>query len=102
MRDEWAVTCRDLAGRRRALSVFVSADRVVLIAPPGEAAVLTSLDVGRLRAVLRDAVMQVGDGEPEDLPAEPVTDRFTVLEADHPPEATAPTEEPDPPGDDRP
>ncbi len=83
MRDEWAVTCRDLAGRRRALSVFVSADRVVLVAPPGEAAVLTSLDVGRLRAVLRDAVMQAGDTDSGDA-AEPATDHFAVLEADPP------------------
>ncbi len=64
-RDEWTVACRDLAGRRRELTVFVNAGRVVLIAPPGEAAVLTSLDVGRLRAALREAVMQVDD-LPED------------------------------------
>nr|WP_019806554.1 hypothetical protein [Saccharomonospora halophila] len=101
MRDEWAVTCRDLAGRRRALSVFVSADRVVLVAPPGEAAVLTSLDVGRLRAVLRDAVMRVGEDQPEDPPGEAATDRFTVREAD-PTEAPGVGDEPDPPGDDRP
>lgn len=60
-RDEWAVPCRDLAGRRRELTVFVNAGRVVLIAPPGETAVLTSLDVGRLRSALRDAVMQSGE-----------------------------------------
>nr|WP_233357239.1 hypothetical protein [Saccharomonospora iraqiensis] len=102
VRDEWAVTCRDLAGRRRALSVFVSADRVVLVAPPGEAAVLTSLDVGRLRAVLRDAVMQAGDTDPGEAATEPTTDRFTVLEADSP-EATPPADAPDDtPGDDRP
>ncbi|KHF42521.1 hypothetical protein MINT15_27230 [Saccharomonospora viridis] len=47
--------------------MFVNAGRVVLIAPPGEAAVLTSLDVGRLRAALRDAVLQIdgSDGELE-------------------------------------
>ncbi|WP_197320193.1 hypothetical protein [Saccharomonospora sp. NB11] len=60
-RDEWAVPCRDLAGRRRELMVFVNAGRVVLVAPPGEAAVLNSLDVGRLRAALRDAVMLADD-----------------------------------------
>lgn len=60
VRDEWAVSCRDLAGRRREVTVMVSSDRVVLIAPPGEAAVLTPLDVGRLRAALRDAVVRVG------------------------------------------
>ncbi|GAA1981753.1 hypothetical protein [Amycolatopsis minnesotensis] len=58
-RDEWSVSCRDLAGRRRDLTVFVSSDRVVIVAPPGEAAVLAPLDVGRLRAALRDAVVAV-------------------------------------------
>ncbi|WP_298176442.1 hypothetical protein [Saccharomonospora sp.] len=72
-RDEWAVPCRDLAGRRRELTVFVNAGRVVLIAPPGEAAVLTSLDVGRLRAALRDAVIQAGHPNDE-LEADATTD----------------------------
>lgn len=54
---EWSITCRDIAGRRRDLTVFVRQGRVVLVAPPGETAVLNPLDVGRLRAVLRDAVL---------------------------------------------
>lgn len=58
--DEWSVSCRDLAGRKRDLTVFVGSGRVVLVAPPGEAAVLEPLDVGRLRAALRDAVVAVG------------------------------------------
>ncbi len=58
-RDEWSVGCRDLAGRRRDVTVFVSSDKIVLVAPPGEAAVLGPLDVGRLRAALRDAVVAV-------------------------------------------
>jgi len=60
-RDEWSISCRDLAGRRRDVTVFVSSGRVVLVAPPGEAAVLEPLDVGRLRAALRDAVVVVGE-----------------------------------------
>ena len=56
-RGEWSVGCRDLSGRRRDVTVFVSQDKVVLVAPPGEAAVLGPLDVGRLRAALRDAVV---------------------------------------------
>ncbi|MFC0113557.1 hypothetical protein [Kibdelosporangium aridum] len=56
-RKEWSVSCRDIAGRRRDLTVFVSGGRVVLVSPPGETAVLTPLDVGRLRAALRDAVV---------------------------------------------
>ncbi|GAB2974949.1 hypothetical protein LWP59_31400 [Amycolatopsis acidiphila] len=58
--DEWSVSCRDLAGRKRDLTVFVSSGRVVVVAPPGEAAVLEPLDVGRLRAALRDAVVMMG------------------------------------------
>lgn len=58
--EEWSVTCRDLAGRKRDLTVFVNSGRIVVVAPPGEAAVLEPLDVGRLRAVLREAVVAVG------------------------------------------
>jgi hypothetical protein len=43
------------------VTVFVSSDKIVLVAPPGEAAVLAPLDVGRLRAALRDAVVAVGE-----------------------------------------
>ncbi|WP_033295299.1 hypothetical protein [Amycolatopsis jejuensis] len=58
VRNEWAIGCRDLAGRRRDVTVFVSSDdKVVVVAPPGEAAVLGPLEVGRLRAALRDAVV---------------------------------------------
>jgi hypothetical protein len=64
-RDEWSISCRDLAGRRRDVTVFVSSDKVVLVVPPGEAAVLAPLDVGRLRAALRDAVVVVARS-PED------------------------------------
>ncbi len=39
----------------------------MLVAPPGEAAVLNSLDVGRLRAALRDAVM-LADNAPDVAP----------------------------------
>jgi hypothetical protein len=58
-RDEWSITCRDLAGKRREMTVFASSDKVVLVLSPGEAAVLDPLDVGRLRAALRDAVVVV-------------------------------------------
>lgn len=60
---EWLVACRDLAGRRRDLAVFVDQGHVVLVAPPGETAVLAPLEVGRLRAALRDAVVQAASIE---------------------------------------
>lgn len=58
---EWTVDCLDIAGRHRDLQVFVRQGRVVLVAPPGEIAFLTPLDVGRLRAALRDAVMDASE-----------------------------------------
>ncbi len=54
---EWSVTCRDIAGRRRSVQVIATYGHVVLVAPPGETAILSPLDVGRLRAALRDAVV---------------------------------------------
>jgi hypothetical protein len=61
---EWQITCRDIASRRRDMTVFVSQGHVVVTVPPGEAAVLTPLEVGRLRAALRDAVVNAS-GAPE-------------------------------------
>jgi hypothetical protein len=58
---EWTVDCLDIAGRHRDLQVFVRQGRIVLVAPPGEIAFLTPLDVGRLRAALRDAVMDASE-----------------------------------------
>ncbi|HEX2290230.1 MAG TPA: hypothetical protein VHH53_08565 [Pseudonocardiaceae bacterium] len=54
---EWSVSCRDIAGRRRAVQVIASHGQVVLVVPPGETAILSPLEVGRLRAALRDAVV---------------------------------------------
>ncbi|OLT42660.1 hypothetical protein BJF85_22235 [Saccharomonospora sp. CUA-673] len=61
--NEWVVPCRDLAGRRRKLTVFTSDEHVVVVSPPGETAVLGPLDVGRFRAALRDAVVQIAQPE---------------------------------------
>jgi hypothetical protein len=60
---EWSITCRDVAGRRREMTVFVRQGRIVLVAPPGETAVLNPLDVGRLRAALRDAVVDASQAQ---------------------------------------
>lgn len=56
-KEEWQVSCRDIASLRRDMTVFVSQGHIVVTVPPGEAAVLTPLEVGRLRAALRDAVV---------------------------------------------
>ena len=49
-RQQWYVNCRDAAGRRRDMSVFVDRGNVVVVSPPGATAVLSPLEVGRLRA----------------------------------------------------
>jgi hypothetical protein len=72
---EWSIVCRDVAGRRRDLTVFVRQGRVVLVAPPGETAVLAPLDVGRLRAALRDAVLDASrENAGKEVPAEETID----------------------------
>lgn len=58
---EWTISCRDLAGRRRTVTVMAGEGKVILTAPPGETAVLAPLDVGRLRAALRDAIVSAED-----------------------------------------
>ncbi len=55
--QEWHISCRDVAGRRRGLSVFANDDNVIVVAPPGETAVLGPLEAGRLRAAIRDAIV---------------------------------------------
>ncbi|MBO0840247.1 MAG: hypothetical protein J2O49_05460 [Sciscionella sp.] len=65
--NEWSITCRDVAGRRRELTVMVNADRVVIVAPPGEMALLAPHEVGRLRAALRDAAVGASVSETAQL-----------------------------------
>ena len=60
----WLVSCRDVAGRRREVSVSVNQGNIVVVAPPGETAVLSPLEVGRLRAALRDAVVSAASSAP--------------------------------------
>jgi hypothetical protein len=58
VRKDRLISCRDVAGRRREIIVFADHGRVVMVSPPGETAVLTPLEVGRLRAALRDAILE--------------------------------------------
>jgi hypothetical protein len=60
--DHWAAACRDVAGRRQEILVLpTDDDRVALVFPPGEVAVLEPLQAGRLRAALRDAVFALDE-----------------------------------------
>jgi hypothetical protein len=59
--------CRDIAERRREILVVpTDDDRVALVFPPGEVAVLEPLQVGRLRAALRDVVFALDKPEARD------------------------------------
>lgn len=60
--DEWHVTCRDAAGKRQGVSITTDGGSVVVVTPPGETAVLSPLEVGRLRAALRDAAVWAAAG----------------------------------------
>lgn len=59
---EWRVPCRNLDRHRRTLLVLAEMDTgaVILMMPTGEAAVLTPLQVGRLRDCLRQAIIALG------------------------------------------
>ena len=48
----WWVDCRDPFGRDRAMTVLVEPDRVLLVAPPGETAVLSPQQTRRLHHAL--------------------------------------------------
>jgi hypothetical protein len=64
---QWVAACRDVAGRRREILVLPTGDdRVALVFPPGEVAVLEPLQVGRLRAALRDTVLALDNAETRD------------------------------------
>ena len=62
VRKDWLISCRDAAGRRRDIVVFTDRGRVVLVSPPGETAIMVPVEVGRLRAALREAVLDLGNG----------------------------------------
>ena len=57
-RHWWRVSCRDVINRERFLTVLIDRDRVVLVGPPGETAVLSSVQVGQLSDALREAALQ--------------------------------------------
>ena len=54
----WSVRCRDPFGRQRAVTVLAQPDRVVLVAPPGQAAVLSGPELAQLHRALAEAVEQ--------------------------------------------
>lgn len=64
---QWVAACQDVAGRRREILVLpTDDDRVALVFPPGEVAVLEPLQAARLRAALRDVVFALDDPDTRD------------------------------------
>jgi hypothetical protein len=57
-RKVWRINCGDVVNRDRCLTVLVERNRVVLVGPPGETAVLTTGQLGQLRTALREAAEQ--------------------------------------------
>jgi hypothetical protein len=57
-RQVWRISCGDIVNRERCLTVLVERNRVVLVGPPGETAVLTTGQLGQLRVALREAAEQ--------------------------------------------
>lgn len=57
-REEWRVRCHDFINRDRCITVLVKADRVLLVGPPGETAVLSAQQVRELRTALDEAAAQ--------------------------------------------
>jgi hypothetical protein len=58
----WWVDCLDPFGRDRAMTVIVDRGRVLLVAPPGEAAVLSPQQTRRLHTALDRAGELTGLG----------------------------------------
>jgi hypothetical protein len=54
----WRVNCRDVVHEHSVLTVLVNRDRVALVGPPGESAVLSADGVGQLSTALRYAAEQ--------------------------------------------
>jgi hypothetical protein len=57
-RRVWHVSCGDVINRDRCLTVLVDQNKVVLVGPPGETAVLSHGQLGQLRDALREAAEQ--------------------------------------------
>lgn len=57
----WSVSCNDPFGRDRALTVLVEDERVVLVPPPGAAAVLSAQQTRGLGLTLDQAAVRALD-----------------------------------------
>lgn len=58
--SQWLVECSDPFGRYRAMTVLVRRDEVVVVAPPGESAVLSVQQIRDLDRALAGAAANTG------------------------------------------
>ncbi|WP_031465940.1 hypothetical protein [Sciscionella sediminilitoris] len=58
MSNQWRLHYRDISGRKRELKVVSEPSSVTLLLPTGDRATFTPLEIGRLRAALRDAAAE--------------------------------------------
>lgn len=58
--SQWLVECSDPFGRYRAMTVLVRRDEVVVVAPPGESAVLSVQQIRDLDEALAGAAANSG------------------------------------------
>jgi hypothetical protein len=56
--SSWQISCQDVVDRERSLTVLVKDDRVLVVGPPGETAVLSAGQLGQLATALRLAAQQ--------------------------------------------
>lgn len=61
--DAWTVRCRDQRGRRTTLSVDLTDDGIVVSAAAPGPWVFEPLEAGRLRAIVRDALLTLDHSE---------------------------------------
>lgn len=59
-RHWWRISCRDVINRERYLTVLVDRERVVVMGPPGETAVLSPNQASQLREALQQAAERAG------------------------------------------
>lgn len=68
----WSVVCRDFAGRERTLRVVARGAEVVLVAPPGETAMLDRAALAQLRSAVVQAA-QVANAPASGAPGRAAT-----------------------------
>jgi hypothetical protein len=73
--ERWTIVCRDFAGRERPLRIVARGAEFVLVAPPGETAVLDGAAIAQLCSVVLQAA-QAANAPPPGAPGRAPTNRM--------------------------